>query len=146
MKKNAVVNKKAEENTKKGDDKKGPKPKKLPGFEDDSSDTSSVKGKGKTNANIKAKNDKKDNVQDVTDKPKKERKPRAKKDKTIENDNADKEVKHKTRRVKKSMVDVVSDDSFDLSDVVSEEDEEEEEFVVNKKNKNKRNNVTDDDE
>ena len=31
-----------------------------------------------------------------------------------ENDNAVKEVKHKTRKVKKSMVDVVSDDSFDL--------------------------------
>lgn len=119
------------EEGKKGDDKKGPKPKKLPGFEDESSDTSSVKGKAKDNKN------KKDNTQDNTEKPKKERKPRAKKEKDDNNEN-DKEKKHNTRKVKKAMADVVSDDSFDISDVVSDTEDS---FVVNKKkNKNKINN------
>jgi len=131
VKKNAV--KKDKENNdndkdKKKDDKnKGPKPKKLPGFDDDASDTSSVKGKGKDK--IKVNQEKKDKDLDKSNLPKKERKPRVKKDENDKtNNNAD---QIKTRKVKKTMIDVVDDDSFSMSDVVSED----ESFVVNKKKK-----------
>jgi len=130
VKKNAV--KKDKENNdnidKKKDDKnKGPKPKKLPGLHDDESDTSSVKGKGKDK--IKVNQEQKDKNLDNSNLPKKERKPRVKKDENDkDNNNAD---KLKTRKVKKTMIDVVDDDSFSMSDVVSED----ESFVVNKKKK-----------
>lgn len=127
VKKNAVKNKENNEKTKKDDDKKGPKPKKLPGFDDESSDTSSIKGKDKAKAN-------KENIKDLdkSQLPKKERKPRVKKEDG--NDNTAKKVK--TRNVKKTMLDIVDDDSFSMSDVVSEE----ESFIVNNnKNKKKKN-------